>query len=375
MLRPKLVPLRRGHLQSTASAMQRVGAFTGLPSLITQLAADPRPLLARAGLTPSALEDPATQVPFAALCRLLHFAAAEASCPHIGLLAGKMWRLADLGVVGELVANSATVGEALESLIVSQHLNSSGGLGFVLKRGSVVDAGYAIYDAGVTQGDQFYDAALAGTFNFLRELAGPSWLPTDVFVSHGKPRDAVPYRRLLKVQPRFDAEFCAIRFDARWLAHPVEGSDPARRHAALARIVAAGRGEFVDQVTRAVRTVLLHGKHSGDDVAQVLSMHRRTLNRRLKERGTTFQQVLDKVRFDVARQLLGQSDIPLDDVAATLGYAGVSPFMRTFRRWAGTTPGQWRRAAALDRLSREMFGHGRDDAQRFDEDRAGPRAA
>ena len=71
-------------------------------------------------------------------------------------------------------------------------------------------------------------------------------------------------------------------------------------------------------------------------------MHRRTLNRRLKAQGTTFQIVLDQLRFEVACQLLSGSEISLDEVAAVLGYAGVSPFMRSFRRWADMTPGHWR---------------------------------
>jgi AraC-like DNA-binding protein len=354
--------------------MQRVGAFSGLPTLIAQLGAHPDSTLASAGLAPDALDDPEGRVPFAALCRLLETAAAKASCAHIGLLAGKMWRLVDLGIVGEMVANCPTVGEALEALIVHQHLNSSGGLGFLLERGGIVDAGYAIYHAGLTHTDQYYDAILAGTFNFLRELAGPAWLPAEIFVSHSRPRDVAPYRRLLKVQPRFDAEFCAIRFDARWLTHTVEHSDPVRRQATLARLEAAGRGDFLDHDMRAVRTVLLHGKHSGDDVAYTLSMHRRTLNRRLKAHGTTFQRVLDQVRFDVARHLLSNSDIALDDVAATLGYAGVSPFMRTFRRWAGTTPGQWRRVAALNRIADGAFATNSRDPRGFD-DIEPPRAA
>ena len=91
--------------------------------------------------------------------------------------------------------------------------------------------------------------------------------------------------------------------------------------------------------------MILDDRHSGDDVARLLSLHRRTLNRRLHALGTTYQQVLDQVRFDIARQLLATSDVSLDDIAATLGYAGVSPFMRTFRRWAGETPGRWRRLA------------------------------
>ena len=374
MLRSNRAPLVNAHFERVGVGMQRVGAFSGLPALIAQLGTDPAPALDSAGLTAAALDNPEGRVPFAAMCRFLEVAADRTSCAHIGLLAGKMWRLADLGDVGELVANCPTVREALDSLIVHQHLNSSGGLGFVLERGGIMDAGYAIYHAGVTHTDQFYDAILAGTFNFLRELAGPAWLPAEIFIPHARPRDVAPYRRLLKVQPRFDAEFCAIRFDARWLAHPVENADPARRTSALARLEAAGPGEFRDRVMRAVRTVLLHGKHSGDDVAQMLSMHRRTLNRRLKAQGTTFQRVLDQVRFDVACHLLGQSDIPLDDVAATLGYAGVSPFMRTFRRWAGTTPGQWRRAAALARVSERAFAMSAGCPRGFD-DIEPPRAA
>ena len=374
MLRSKVSSGGLLHLAPAAVAMQRVGAFAGLPMLLTQVGTDAESVVASAGLAPGALDNPGNHVPYTALCRLLSEGAARTSCAHFGLLAGRMWHLSDLGALGELTAHSGTVGEALQSLATYQHLHSTGGLVFVLERGGVVDFGYAIYHTGVAAGDQFYDSILAAAFNFMRELAGPGWLPADVFIPHARPRDIGPYRRLLKVQPRFDAEFCAIRFAASWLSRPVAGSEPVRRREALAQLEAAGEGEFVDQVIRAVRTVLLQGKHSGDDVAQMLSMHRRTLNRRLQARGTTFQQVLDKVRFDVARQLLGESDIPLDDVAATLGYAGVSPFMRTFRRWARTTPGQWRRAAAVARLARDAFPSPEYDA-RFGEGTEGPRAA
>jgi AraC-like DNA-binding protein len=130
------------------------------------------------------------------------------------------------------------------------------------------------------------------------------------------------------------------------MQQPIEGADPERRRNAEIVSESVRRDEFLPRVFRALRLLLLDGRNSGDDVAQMLSMHRRTLNRRLKELGTTFQQALDEVRYSVARQHLATSEISLDDVAATLGYAGVSPFMRSFQRWAGTTPGRWRRTAA-----------------------------
>jgi len=325
---------------------QRVGGFTELPALIRQLGAEPASVLASVGLAPDALDDCDARIPYASCGALLREAAERTGCAHFGLLAGRMWRLPDLGVVGELMRNSETVGEALRTLTVYQHLNSGSALAFLLERGGMVDVGYAIYQPGVSGTDQMYDAVLAMSCNFLRDLCGPAWVPTEVLLPHARPRVGTPYRHLLKFQPRFNAEFCAVRFPGYWMEQRIEGYDPARRRLVEQRAEQADDGQLVEEVCRALRLVMLHGRTSGDDVAAVLSMHRRTLNRRLKAEGTTFQEVLDQVRFEVARQLLGDSEIALDDVAATLGYAGISPFMRTFRRWAGTTPGRWRRAIA-----------------------------
>jgi AraC-like DNA-binding protein len=174
-------------------------------------------------------------------------------------------------------------------------------------------------------------------------------LPTQVLVPHAKPADVVHYRNLFKVLPQFDSEVCAIRFPAVWLDRAVDGADPERRRKALTAIRDGNGPDLLQQVYRALRDALLCGRSSGNDVASALSMHRRTLNRRLQECGTTFQNVLDQVRCEAARQLLCYSEVTLDDIAASLGYAGVSPFMRSFRRWTGLSPGRMRRQALKGR--------------------------
>ena len=328
---------------------QRVGGFSALPALIRELGADPRALLASAGLAPDALDGPERRVAYAPLSRLFRAATERTACTHFGLLAGRAWHLADLGLLGELMRNSATVGDALRRCVFYQHLNSEGGVPFLMQRSAVTDFGIAIYFPGVVGADQIYEAHLAGGFNFMRELCGVSWRPTEVFFAHAGPRDAAPHRNLFKVQPHFDSEFSALRFASSWLGRPVEGADPARLRSAEERAIAAGPADFLQRVHRALRVMLLDGRNSGDDLAQTLSMHRRTLNRRLKAEGTTFQEVLDRVRFEAARQLLATPEISLDNIAASLGYSGVSQFMRTFRRWSGTTPGRWRREAGWKR--------------------------
>jgi AraC-like DNA-binding protein len=74
-------------------------------------------------------------------------------------------------------------------------------------------------------------------------------------------------------------------------------------------------------------------------------MHRRTLNRRLSAEGTTFQHVLDRVRFAVAKELLQNSELSLPEIAYALGYANSVAFIPAFRRSTGTTPGAWRQSS------------------------------
>jgi len=343
---------------------QRVGGFTGLPAFLRALGMDPSSVLDSAGLARDALDAPDSRIGYDALGRLLEVSARKAAYPHCGLTAGRMWHLEDLGTLGELVRHSPSVGEAVQSLMLYQHVHSEGGLAFAARHGSLVEVGYAIYYPGVAGADQIYDFALAWIFNFLRELCGPGWLPTQVLIPHAKPADVVHYRNLFKVLPQFDSEVCAIRFPAVWLDRNVEGADPERRRAALAELRDGNGPDLVQQVYRALRDALLCGRSSGNDVANALSMHRRTLNRRLQECGTTFQSVLDEVRCESARQLLCYSEVTLDDIAASLGYAGVSPFMRSFRRWTGLSPGRMRRQAVKGRRELGAAGPANDKTAR-----------
>jgi AraC-like DNA-binding protein len=351
MRAPEIAGTRDVVVAAMSGGMQRVGAFTMLPALVRQLGADPITTLESAGLAADALDAPDKRVPYAALGRVLSETALLARCDHVGLLAGRLWRLADLGLVGDLMRNCATVGDALRTLTLWQYQNSESAVAFLREGSGVVDLGCAIYESGVDGVDQFADTYLAAAFNFLRELCGPEWVPSEVFLPHVQPSDCTQYRNLFKTQPHFNSEFCALRFPAHWMDKAIEGADPHRLRSARGRMRPATHPTLVQQVVRALRVLMLDGRSSGDEVARMLSLHRRTLNRRLRALGTTFQRVLDQVRLDVAQQLLRGSDISLDDLAAALGYAGVSPFMRTFKRWTGVTPTQWRRTARMRRIS------------------------
>ena len=325
---------------------QRVGALKAAPQLMRQMGADPAVALSAAGLHESALELADNTIAYAELGRFVHSAAQLTGCEHFGLLAGEAWQLQHLGLLGELMSHSATVRDALQCLSVYHHLNSQGGVVYLRDHGAHTECGYVIYQRGVIGVRQIYDGVLAVHVGLMRELCGPAWVPSEVLVNHGPPADASPFRRLFRCPVRFGAEVNALRFPSHWLDHRLPHADTVALRRLEAQADARVQPDLIEKLRRSLRVLLVNRVASGDAVADMLAMHRRTLNRRLQAMGSTFREVLEGVRFDAACQLLGSSELPLEDIADALGYAGVSPFTRAFRRHAGVAPGQWRRAAA-----------------------------
>jgi AraC-like DNA-binding protein len=103
---------------------------------------------------------------------------------------------------------------------------------------------------------------------------------------------------------------------------------------------------------RVLRTELLKDACSASEVARLFSMHRRTLNRHLSTEGLAFRRVVDEIRFEIACELLVNTEMALGQVAAVLRYSELSAFTRAFRRWSGETPSAWRSSHRGDAVAR-----------------------
>ena len=105
-----------------------------------------------------------------------------------------------------------------------------------------------------------------------------------------------------------------------------------------------GAGPLTEDLRRVLRTELLRDSCSAAMIAQLFSMHRRTMSRHLRMEGLAFRQVANEVRFEIACELLENTDMALSQVAAALKYSELSAFTRAFRRWSGQSPSAWRRS-------------------------------
>ncbi len=102
---------------------------------------------------------------------------------------------------------------------------------------------------------------------------------------------------------------------------------------------------FVDRVRETLRLQMQGQRPTVEAVGRALALSARSLQRRLSEAGTTYQQLLDEVRETVACDLLGRTDLDSGEIAFLLGFEELNSFNRAFSAWKGTTPLRWRQDA------------------------------
>jgi AraC-like DNA-binding protein len=340
-------PQRPGHVG--LDGVVRVGPLMAIPAVLEALGVDPEPLFESVGFDLDRFDDPELRVPYLAASRLIARCTEATGCEHFGLLVGQRAGPSTLGVAGFMLRVAPDVRTALRDLVRHLDLHDEGGVPFVETQGEVSLLGYAIHQRGAQAAAQIYDLSIAIACNIMRTLCGKAWRASQVMLSRRKPRDIAPYQRFFQGPLRFDAEQSAVAFSSRWLDQPLASADPLLyRHledeaSALRR---RSNGKLVHGLRQLLRKTLVTQKLSIALVARQLGMHERTLNRRLQAEGTTFQRELEAVRYTAAQELLTETEMTLAQVAAALEYADTSAFSRAFKRWAGTTPAQWRARAA-----------------------------
>jgi AraC-like DNA-binding protein len=227
-------------------------------------------------------------------------------------------------------------------MVAYQQLNALGGAPVLLEEGDRVELGYVVYHPSPGPLDAVFDTALAAGVQLMRALVGPRWHPRRVGLPRAAPADTEPYARYFGCPARFDAERAALFFAAGTMSRAIAGADPQRWRALHAEMRRLRDDRLVPALYRTVRTLLAQGAANRQATAHQLALHGRTFNRRLREKGTSFREILDDVRHEAARQLLRDTELPVIGVAVALGYAEASSFNHAFRRWSGLSPTAWR---------------------------------
>jgi AraC-like DNA-binding protein len=103
------------------------------------------------------------------------------------------------------------------------------------------------------------------------------------------------------------------------------------------------KANFLDSLRLILEIYIAHDEYKIDSIAKAIDMPSRTLQRRLKALGTSFNEVLGEIRFKIAKTNLKSKTWSIQEISAGLGYSDDAHFVRAFKRWSGMTPGEFRK--------------------------------
>src|SRR5215469_10611445 len=303
-------------------------------------------LFGEAGLDMAALSDPDSRFPTAKVSLLWQLAVARSGDPAIGLANSSIAKPASFDVVAYTMLSSPNLLGILER--VSRYVSIvSDAAGLVVTED---DEGYRLilelFGGGQPVPRQRFEFDLMTILSFCRWVTNRDLRPLALELRFPPPADLQPYQDAFKCSFHFNAPANALLFAGSDLILPLPTAHPllAEMHERITseHLRRLDHAQTSSQVRTAIVRRLPDGEPRRSEIARVLEMSERTLQRRLDAERTSFQGLMDDTRRELAEQYLGQADLSLVDVAYLLGFGDQSSFFRASKRWFGTSPRHYR---------------------------------
>jgi AraC-like DNA-binding protein len=305
-------------------------------------------LLRDAGLTLEMLEDPDARLPAPTVMALWNALRERTGDPALQLAAPLALPADAYRVIHYLIAASSTVGDGVRRFAQYFGLIADA---FVLTIGEGSDertVTLATVDGGPVAA-VYVDYVFAALVGRIRAWSCPSIRLRRVELRMSAPTVVAPYDAVFRTTVHFGAEVDRLTFGVADWAEPTQNGDAAladllEAHArVLAERTPRAAVGFSDEVRRAIVATLGKGG-TAQQVARALNLSVRSLQRRLDECDTTFRDLSESVRGELAQGYLTDPSVSISEVAVLLGFSEQSAFNRAFRRWTGETPGRWRKS-------------------------------
>lgn len=309
-----------------------------------------------AGVDLAAIPDPGERIEVDKIDAVLRVAIPLIGDPAFGLQAARCWHPSELGVLGYAWLSSSTLRTGLERTVRYSRLVGERGtteiddtrqglkVRFSAKRGN---------PAVVPVAAVFVDIVMALLLDLCRMNAGAALRPVAATLRRKKPDPADAYERFFG---------CAVQFGVDENTFVLSAKDADRQLPSANRQLAAvfdkllteelARLDKSDIVTRTRAAVLEHlssGEGTAEDTAKQLHMSSRTLQRKLAEANTTYLQLVDDTRRDLALRYIEDPRRSVTDITFSLGFSQPSAFTRAFKRWTGLSPIHYRTKVSISR--------------------------
>jgi AraC-like DNA-binding protein len=309
---------------------------------------DAKPALLGAGLSRRQLSGDDMSMSVASQYRFLELAAAEADDSLLGLHVAAEMDTRDIGLLFYLTGSSPTVSKALDNLArYSKTTNQALTLEISRQKDEVILEIRHVQEFDESH-RQFFELLTLWFLSTLHKETNRDFAPLRVTFSHARNSDLREVHRLLRCPVDFAQAVDSWVLPQRVMDLPIVSGDSRllqilTTHAndllAERRSVSGLQSMVANQLINLLPT----GESRAAAVAQRLGMSPRSFTRHLAEEGTTFGEILDRLRQRLASRHLADDRMSIQQIAWLLGYAEPSAFNHAYRRWTGNSPVQVRK--------------------------------
>ena len=306
-------------------------------------------LLKNTEIDPEAFSDPKALLTYQQVIILTNNILTLSNEPTLGLELGQAININQYGMLGYAILSCANVRQAL-NLGLKYHVLIDPAFNFeVIDQGEVTSVRLTSHIPIESIYNFLCDIFLSNFVSLGRFLTGLDISPKTININRSKPDFSEQIEQFFAGVPiNWDQSRTELVFDSSLLDAPTTLADEATAKMAESQCaeILARMGPREGIVVKVRRILLSNPGHFPpiETVASQLATSTRTLSRSLQEVSTSYQKILDEVRKEMAIEYLKTSGLPIEEIAALIGYNDPSNFRKAFKRWTGNPPSYYRAA-------------------------------
>lgn len=318
-------------------------ALSGIATLIEDYGQDPLAIAKASALPEDALFSADKPISGIEFCDFVENAARACNQRFLGLELACLQGLQILGPIWLLMRSASTIGEALAILEKNLLLHTDVTAISLVNEFGGVSVCYEILDEKILHETQVIEHGLALCCLELKYLLGNKWVPEFTQFRYAHPYNSEPLERLFGKNLNFNQDRHAIHVSAQDMNQPFLSHHPEYRQILQRQL--NSRHEMTDKQVVSKSEIVIRSHIATEactlhKTASALGLSPRTLQNHLKRQGTGFQKLSDKVRLDMARKYLTQSNLTVAAVAERLHFSETAAFTRFLKRMTGLSPRQ-----------------------------------
>jgi AraC-like DNA-binding protein len=305
----------------------------------------------KSGIDPLTVNEPGNRLPARKIQKMWAIALEQSKDEYIGLRYASYFQPAALHGLGLACITSNTLKDSLNRLIRYQRMLTTMCTFSLEEKGNDYHLRFEHDKAGFEPIPASVDAIISSFYKMCKISIGASFTPKAITLRRAPPSSRDPFDQFFGVPVQFNSKYNTLIFAKQDVENTLPTANPELARMNDQVVIEYLRKFNSDDIEAQVQSTLIEqlpcGVPKQQDTATALNMSIRNLQRRLNEKGSSFKELLNRTRKDLAIHYLQESDKPIIEIGFLLGYVDASNFARAFRRWEGISPLQYRKNHAM----------------------------